>query len=352
MMLILWAIGIPLELQPNPSPWLILGFNLAQELLGAVFFIYLISNTVQTTITGPKIVVTVLTYLFVWILTNLHTIVILFEAPAAAVSPIIGIATVLIIYLLAFYFFFIPYLTEDLNLIKSIRSSNLIVLGPRILALRIICTALAVSLLIRQTFQFFKLPSINFPLEYAFVLDMLSTFSQPTYWAITTLMCIGLIPILSNRKLKYEVNLKSHNGIGFFILGGAGIGKILLSVLLLGAGSVYLTLTAPPDFSLSINKSSYNKEQKLFNLDLHIKSNNGSLANLQPMFFRIASDDGYPFSEIPSKIEPTQSISAIASGVPEVWLNLTFEIINRQDDFDKLEDKTLWYLNHKIQNIP
>ena len=351
MFLLLWAIGLPLELAITPSPWAVLCTHLLQEILGLLFFVYLFSLTIPSRITSKKLVATISSFVFVWLLTNLHTIVILLNSPASLVTPIIGLASVLTIYLLAFYFFYIPYLTENCDLISSFRKANLIVSSPRILALRVISTALIVSLLIRQSFQFFKLSYFNVSQQNSLILDILSSLSHSAYWAISTLLCLGIALLLTESKVKSNYPIVHQKGPCYFLLGGAGIGKILLSVLLLGAGSVYLTLTSPPEFNSSIIFSYYDKEKKLFIVDLKVESPSGNLSNLQPMFFRIAGEDGYPLSEMPSKIEPIESISAIASGASQAELKLSFQILNRQDDFDRLEDKTLWYLSHKIIKI-
>jgi hypothetical protein len=262
-------------------------------------------------------------------------------------SLVIAVSTLTTLFLLGFFFFYIPFLYKNISYLNSFNSSMKLFPNPRLEAIKIFLRAILISLIFEQIALLIEILNL-FSDNTIFAKKLLSSLGTSFYWFTITCSGLAYASFFIDSKDQIQINYKSINPvqkIAGLVAGKISTTFIIVTLLFIGTISTYITLNKPLNNNPTIVNWNYqnNSEAKSI-LKIKLSTESNKDFSFQPIYLRIAGDSGEPLSNFPNILETTTKDNL------NIY-ELEFEIIERKDDFQQLKDKGLWYLNQKISNF-
>lgn len=308
-----------------------------QGIVGSIFF-YLYSLRLLRKFNQPVefsirvlFVITVVN-LFSWILSHILILVSIFDVPEQYISIIAALSLCILFYIAKFYFYYIDLIANNSSITKCIDISSKLYTFPRRSAFEIIAIGLVISTFLEQILSLFQLTT---------------GISEAAYWTIISYLCFADIISINAKNVASKLPHQST----LWIFGSKGLGTIILTILVLSGLNIYQLITSPPTFQVSVAESTYIPSTKEIKVKLKISSDPDSLTKFQPLLFKIAGENGYQLSSLPTSFDPKESLESLLNGAKSENFTLTFIAISRTDDLDQLNDTFLWYGTFKIAKI-
>jgi hypothetical protein len=338
---------------------LILITSFVQELLSTAFFIFIFYRIRKQDPSHPPfslhaILLTTAFYQFAWLINHLPLLLTFLlktdQDVYERLSSMAGMSSLFISFSILFwasryYFIFWPLLIEGKSLKDSFKATSLQSehLNRRA-ALQVVATALVMSAIVTQCAVTFY-PQPEHPMVKIF-----GDLADGIYWIVMTCLCIGFTRVFE-KNISDSFSITKNNQLLANIFGAKGLGKAIVCLLLLSGWQLYRLTAAEPTATFKTSISSFNETTGFLTVHLDAVDEKNHFSNFQPLFLRIAGEDGFILSDSSELISPSRYPEEILKAPVSLQMTIRFRISNRREDFVQLKDVYLWYGTHRLSPL-
>lgn len=259
-----------------------------------------------------------------------------------------------------YFFYFMPVMLGYRNPRAILRAADEYTRHHRFLPVKLMIPPLALSAMYSGIVTGFS-PD----LRHTWV-TLLLDVGDGVFWVLSCYLSLGVgLAILAKNRLPITdldpyldarldtMKLKAPGWITGLLNPAHSMRLIIVSALIWVGNMVRLwELTPAPEIRLSSVTLHGNNTVAV---ELHLRDSKYRFRGFRPIMFRIAGESGEPITGSPTSATTAEGRSDILYYYPrtsdESTLTLNFLLVNRAEDFTKLQDLHLWYAHARIAHI-